>query len=458
MNKRQIMPTQNANERICNFSEVALGYSKEQAQVEAMRCLQCKNKPCVGGCPVAIDIPTFIKQLRTDDLSGAYRTITESNLFPGICGRVCPQEAQCELHCVRNLKGESVAIGRLERFVADHVPTCEFTRPIGNNIKVALVGSGPASLTCANELVKMGYSVTVFEALHAVGGVLIYGIPEFRLPKVIVNSEIQQLKSLGVTFITNVIIGKTITIDQLFADGYQAIFIGSGAGLPKFMNIPGEHLKGVFSANEFLTRVNLMRAYQPSSHTPLYSAKNICVVGGGNVAMDAARCALRLHSDQVSVIYRRTIDEMPARQEEIHHAQEEGVCFHTLTNPIRIVGDASGKVVGLECLKMELGPLDASMRRSPVPIKASEFVIPCDEVIMALGNFPNPLLFKTTPRLTSDAHGCIVCDDNLMTSIPGVFAGGDAVSGAATVILAMGAGKKASTSIHHYLQQKKSSN
>jgi glutamate synthase (NADPH/NADH) small chain len=449
------MPTQAPQLRIKNFSEVALGYSKEQALEEATRCLQCKTKPCVSGCPVAIDIPAFIKQFRADDIEGAYRTITQNNLFPGICGRVCPQESQCELHCIRGLKGESVAIGRLERFVADNVPTCTLARPVSNDIKVAMVGSGPASLTCANELAKLGYDVTIFEALHAAGGVLIYGIPEFRLPKAIVNSEIDQLKSLGVRFITNVIIGKTITVDQLFSDGYQAIFIGSGAGLPKFMNISGEHLKGVFSANEFLTRVNLMKAYQPDSHTPLYSAKRICVVGGGNVAMDAARCALRLDSEEVSIIYRRTFDEMPARQEEVHHAQEEGVCFHTLTNPTRILGDESGKVVGLECLKMELGPLDASNRRSPIPIKGSEFVIPCDEVIMALGNYPNPLLFKNTPQLQSDNHGCIVVDEGLMTSIMGVFAGGDAVSGAATVILAMGAGKKAASSIHQYLQSKK---
>lgn len=458
MNRRQEMPTQAPQKRVKNFSEVALGYSKEQALEEAARCLQCKTKPCINGCPVAIDIPTFIKQFRTDDILGAYQTITQNNLFPGICGRVCPQESQCELHCIRGLKGESVAIGRLERYVADNVPTCTLTRPVSNRIKVAMVGSGPASLTCANELAKLGYDVTIYEALHAAGGVLIYGIPEFRLPKAIVNSEIDQLKSLGVRFITNVIVGKTITMDQLFNDGYQAIFIGSGAGLPKFMNIPGEHLKGVFSANEFLTRVNLMKAYQPDSHTPLYIAKRICVVGGGNVAMDAARCALRLDSLEVSIIYRRTFDEMPARQEEVHHAQEEGVFFHTLTNPTRILGDESGKVVGLECLKMELGPLDASNRRSPIPIKGSEFVIPCDEVIMALGNYPNPILFKNTPQLQLDNHGCIVVDEHLMTSILGVFAGGDAVSGAATVILAMGAGKKAASSIHQYLQSKKAIN
>ncbi|MFA7126186.1 MAG: NADPH-dependent glutamate synthase [Bacilli bacterium] len=457
MNKRQPMPTQDAALRTTNFCEVNLGYTDNQAKLEAARCLQCKNQPCVAGCPVNINIPAFIHLILEEQIQQSYNIITEDNLFPAICGRVCPQEAQCERLCVRGIKGECVAIGRLERYVADHVPSCEVTTPKKLSTKIAVVGSGPAGLTCANELAKYGYQVTIFEALHAPGGVLMYGIPEFRLPKAIVMGEIQKLKSMGVQIIPNAIIGKTLTIDQLFEDGYQAIFLGSGAGLPRFMNIPGEQYKGVFSANEYLTRINLMKAYDSSSDTPLYPAKRVCVIGGGNVAMDAARCAIRLGANNVIIVYRRTEEEMPARVEEIEHAKEEGIQFKLLSNPIAIVANNHQEVCALECVQMKLGPLDASNRARPIPIPESNFQIPCDSVIMALGNYPNPLLSKETSTLQVNSHGCFVIDHTLMTSIPGVFAGGDAVSGAATVILAMEAGKIASQSIIQYLQQKNSS-
>ncbi|MDD4211822.1 MAG: NADPH-dependent glutamate synthase [Bacilli bacterium] len=454
MNNRQPMQSQNPKTRRANFDEVNLGYTQEMAVLEATRCLQCKHKPCVAGCPVNIQIPAFIHEIIQGNIQGAYNIITEDNLFPGICGRVCPQESQCEHLCVRGIKGLSVAIGHLERFVADHVPTCEVVIPLKNLSKVAIVGSGPAGLTCANELAKAGYQVTIFEALHAPGGVLMYGIPEFRLPKAIVINEIQKLRAMGVDIITNAIIGKTLTIPQLFEDGYQAIFLGSGAGLPKFMDIPGEQYKGVFSANEYLTRINLMKAYDPKSDTPLYPAKKVCIIGGGNVAMDAARCALRLGSEQVMIVYRRTEEEMPARIEEIAHAKEEGIDFKFLTNPVAIHASNTQEVTALECIQMVLGEADASGRRKPIPVPNSNFSIPCDEVIMALGNHPNPLLTKETKGLMTDKYGCFVVNEHLMTSIPGVFAGGDAVTGAATVILAMEAGKIASQSIKKYLKAK----
>lgn len=453
MNKKTPASLIDALERINNFSEVTKTYSKEQAYLEAKRCLMCRHKPCVSGCPVGIDIPNFIRKLVNDDLNGAYEVIINDNLFPSICGRVCPQEAQCEKYCVRAIKGESVAIGRLERYVGDSIALRESRLIIPNKYKVAIVGSGPAGLTCAHELAKIGYEVTIYEALHVPGGVLTYGIPEFRLPKEIVKWEIDKLLSLGVKIITNVLIGKTLTIPQLFTEGYKAIFLGSGAGLPIFMNIPGEGLNGVYSANEFLTRINLMKAYLPNSPTPLFFAKRVCVVGGGNVAMDAARCAKRLRGEEVNIIYRRQEKDLPARYEEIEHTKEENINFHFLTNPVAIIGDENGKVLGLECIKMELGEVDESGRNKPLPLKGSNFIIPCDEVIMAIGNHPNPLLAKATPELKVNTYGCIEVDEHLMTSIAGIFAGGDAVSGAATVILAMGAGKKAAIAIDEYIKK-----
>ena len=445
--KKNEMPAQPADVRNGNFDEVALGYTEEQALDEAARCLHCKNKPCREGCPVGIDIPAFIARVAEKDYEGAYQVIAESSSLPAVCGRVCPQETQCEKHCVRAIKGESVGIGRLERFVADYHNThskAEAVRPASNGHRVAVIGSGPAGLTCAGELARMGYDVTVFEALHLPGGVLVYGIPEFRLPKAIVSREVETLRSLGVKIETNVVVGKSRSVDELFASGFEAVFIGSGAGLPKFMNIPGENLKGVYSANEFLTRVNLMKAYQPGSETPMMRADRVAVVGGGNVAMDAARCAKRLGASKVYIVYRRGADELPARAEEVEHAKEEGIEFRLLTNPIEILRGENGFVAGIRCERMELGEPDASGRRRPVAVKDSAFDIELDAVIMAIGTSPNPLIKSTTKGLETQKWGGIVADaDTGLTSRPGVYAGGDAVSGAATVILAMGAGKAA---------------
>ncbi len=453
------MPTQDPKVRAHNFDEVALGYTYEQAVQEASRCLGCKNKPCVGACPVAIDIPAFIAKVAQEDLEGAYGILTASSALPAVCGRVCPQENQCEGKCVRGIKGEPVAIGRLERFVADwHRDHSEKKpeRPASNGKKVAIIGAGPAGLTAAGDLAKLGYEVTVFEALHLAGGVLVYGIPEFRLPKEIVRQEIQGLKDLGVRIETNMVIGKVLTVDELMEEyGYEAIFIGSGAGLPRFMNIPGESLKGVYSANEYLTRVNLMKAYRENSKTPIRHSRRVAVCGGGNVAMDAARCALRLGAEEVSIVYRRSMNELPARKEEVEHAEEEGVIFRTLCNPVEILADEDGAVKGMTCVEMELGEPDESGRRRPVVKEGSEFTMEVDTVIMAIGTSPNPLLRKTTPGLETDRRGCIITrTDAGLTSRDGIYAGGDAVTGAATVILAMGAGKDAAKAIHEYLSEK----
>lgn len=437
--------------RINNFNEVALGYSETDAFNEAKRCLQCRHKPCVDGCPVNIRIPEFIKQITNNDIDKAYEIIIDDNLFPGICGRVCPQESQCESRCVRAIKGESVAIGRLERFVSDHNKYKTYIDIVENNIKVAIVGSGPSGLTCAYELRRLGFDVTIFEALHVAGGVLSYGIPEFRLPKHIVNDEINKLKDIGINIKTNVVIGKTITIDQLEDLGYKAIYLASGAGLPKFMGIKGENYNGVFSANEFLTRVNLMKAYDKNSDTPLYQAKNVAVIGGGNVAMDAARCALRIGAENVYIVYRRSEEELPARLEEVHHAKEEGINFQLLTNPIEILCDDDFSVNQIKCVKMELGEPDSSGRRRPNVIPNSEFTIDIDMVILALGNFPNPLINKTTKGIDINEYGCFIVDEGGKTSREGIYAGGDATTGAATVIQAMGAGKIAAKSISKYL-------
>lgn len=451
------MPVQAPDIRNKNFQEVALGYTEEQAVDEANRCLNCKHKPCVGGCPVSIDIPAFISRIKERDFEGAYQVLHQQSSLPAVCGRVCPQETQCESKCVRGLKGEPVAIGRLERFAADwhmahHDEKPE--KPASNGKKVAVIGAGPSGLTCAGDLQKAGFEVTVFEALHTAGGVLVYGIPEFRLPKAIVQKEIDNLKAIGVKIETNVVIGRTITIDELFEDGFQAVFIGSGAGLPRFMNIPGENLKGVYSANEFLTRTNLMKAYMNGSATPIERAKKVSVVGGGNVAMDAARCAKRLGAEEVHIVYRRSEKEMPARLEEVEHAKEEGVIFDTLTNPIEICGDAHKFVNGMKCVRMELGEPDASGRRKPVEIPGSEFVMDVDCVVMSIGTSPNPLIRNTTEGLETNRHGCIVTkDESGLTSREGVYAGGDAVTGAATVILAMGAGKQAAKAIMESLQK-----
>ena len=455
---RNPMPVQDPQIRSGNFSEVALGYTKEQAIDEAQRCLHCKHKPCIAGCPVKVHIPEFIAKVATGDFEAAYQIISESSALPAVCGRVCPQESQCEKMCVRGVKGESVAIGRLERFVADyHNAHSEVSaaKPQMNGHKVAVVGSGPSGLTCAGDLARKGYDVTIFEALHLAGGVLVYGIPEFRLPKSIVQREIDQLKALGVKIETNVIIGRTITIDELMQEyGFEAVFIGSGAGLPKFMNIPGENLKGVYSANEFLTRTNLMKAYQPDATTPIRKGKHVAVVGGGNVAMDAARCARRLGAE-VTIIYRRTEAELPARLEEIEHAKEEGIIFRFLTNPLEIIGDEDGWVAAARCQKMQLGEPDASGRRRPVPIEGAEEVIPLDTVIMALGTSPNPLIRDTTDGLDTQHWGGIIVEEETgKTSREGVYAGGDAVTGAATVILAMGAGKTAAAAIDEMIQKK----
>ena len=456
---RQEMPVQDSAIRCHNFEEVATGYTREQALDEANRCLQCKNKPCVGSCPVAIDIPGFIAKIVEEDFEGAYQIIQRSSSLPAVCGRVCPQETQCESRCVRGIKGEPVAIGRLERFVADwHNSHCETApaKPESNGHKVAVIGSGPAGLTCAGDLAKKGYEVTVFEALHLAGGVLVYGIPEFRLPKQIVQKEIDTLKQLGVKIETDMVIGKVLTIDELKDEyGFEAVFIGSGAGLPRFMNIPGEALCGVYSANEFLTRTNLMKAYRKESQTPIQKAKRVAVVGGGNVAMDAARCAKRLGAEEVYIVYRRSEAELPARKEEVEHAKEEGIEFRLLNNPVRILDDGKGFVGGMECIRMELGEPDASGRRRPIEKAGSEFVLDVDCVIMAIGTSPNPLIKSTTDGLETQRWGGIVADEVTgRTSREGVFAGGDAVTGAATVILAMGAGKAAAKAMDEYIQNK----
>lgn len=451
------MPVQDPLVRNKNFKEVALGYTEEQAIDEANRCLGCKHRPCVSGCPVAIDIPDFIAKVKEGDFEGAYQIISKSSALPAVCGRVCPQETQCESKCVRGIKGEPVAIGRLERFVADwHMANCKEAPsvPEQNGHKIAIIGAGPSGLTCAGDLARMGYKVTIFEALHLAGGVLVYGIPEFRLPKAIVQQEIENLKALGVEVNTNVVIGRTITIDELFEQGYESVFIGSGAGLPRFMNIPGENLKGVYSANEYLTRTNLMKAYLPNSDTPIMNAKNVAVVGGGNVAMDAARSAKRLGAENVYIVYRRGKEEMPARNEEIEHAEEEEIIFKTLTNPTEILGDEHKCVKGMKCVEMELGEPDESGRRRPVVKEGSEFVLDVDCVIMAIGTSPNPLIRNTTEGLDTQKWGGIIADDNGLTSREGVYAGGDAVTGAATVILAMGAGKTAAKAIDEYIKSK----
>ena len=455
--KKNEMPVQDPMIRNRNFLEVALGYTEEQAVNEAERCLNCKNKPCVGGCPVAIDIPAFIMKIKERDFEGAYQIISQSSALPAVCGRVCPQETQCECKCVRGIKGEPVAIGRLERFVADwhNAHSTEApTKPESNGHKCAIIGAGPAGLTCAGDLARMGYEVTIFEALHLAGGVLVYGIPEFRLPKKIVQREIDNLKALGVKVETNVVIGRTIEIDELFAMGYESVFIGSGAGLPNFMNIPGENLKGVYSANEFLTRVNLMKAYLPHSDTPIKDCKNVAIVGGGNVAMDAARSAKRLGAENVYIVYRRGMAELPARKEEVEHAEEEGIIFRTLTNPIEVLGDEHKFVTGLKCVEMELGEPDASGRRRPIVKPDSEFTLDVDCVIMSIGTSPNPLIRNTTKGLETNKWGCITADENGLTSRESVYAGGDAVTGAATVILAMGAGKTAAKAMNEYIRSK----
>ena len=450
------MPEQDPQVRARNFKEVALGYTAEQAIEEANRCLGCKNPKCVEGCPVNVRIPEFIKKIQEGDFKAAYEIVTSTNALPALSGRVCPQESQCESKCVRGIKGEPVAIGRLERFVADwyreNINEMPEKTP-SNGKKVAVVGSGPAGLTAASDLAKKGYEVTMFEALHTAGGVLVYGIPEFRLPKAIVANEVKKLEAQGVQVMTNMVIGRVLTIDELFDMGYQAVFVGSGAGLPMFMNIPGEALKGVMSANEYLTRTNLMKAYLSEADTPIIKSKAVAVVGGGNVAMDAARCAMRLGAEHVYVVYRRGEAEMPARAEEKHHAKEEGIEFKTLCNPTEILGDENGRVCGMKCVRMELGEPDASGRRRPIEVPDSEFVLEVDTVIMSLGTSPNPLIRSTTPGLETNRKGCLIVNEDEMTTRDGVFAGGDAVTGAATVILAMGAGKKGADAIDKYLSK-----
>ncbi len=456
--KKAPMPTQAPEVRNKNFLEVATGYTMEVAVEEAQRCMNCKNKPCVSACPVHIDIPRFIKEVANRNFAGAYDVISESSSLPAVCGRVCPQENQCESKCVRGIKTEPVGIGRLERFVADwhNAQTdVEVKKPVPNGHKVAIIGSGPAGLACAGDMAKKGYDVTVFEALHLAGGVLVYGIPEFRLPKSIVAKEVDTLKALGVKIETNMVIGRVISIDELMDDyGFEAVFIGTGAGLPRFMNIPGENLCGVYSANEFLTRINLMKAYKNDASTPIMHAKKVAVVGGGNVAMDAARCAKRLGAEDVYIVYRRSEEELPARKEEIEHAKEEGIIFKLLNNPVEILGDENEFVNGVKCVKMELGEPDASGRRSPVEVEGSEFVLDVDAVIMSIGTSPNPLIKSTTKGLDTQKWGGIIADENGLTSREGVFAGGDAVTGAATVILAMGAGKTAAAAMDEYIQNK----
>ncbi|HZK45987.1 MAG: NADPH-dependent glutamate synthase [Eubacteriales bacterium] len=454
--KKNPMPSQEPDVRNHNFNEVALGYTEEMALDEAARCLNCKNMPCVAGCPVNIHIPEFIAKIRELDFEGAYQAISRDSSLPAVCGRVCPQETQCESKCVRGIKGEPVGIGRLERFVADwhNAHAGAPAAPAeSNGHKVAIVGSGPSGLTCAGDLARKGYKVSVFEALHTAGGVLVYGIPEFRLPKAIVQKEIDNLIAMGVDVETNMVIGKTLTIDELFDMGYEAVFIGSGAGLPMFMNIPGENLKGVYSANEFLTRINLMKAYRENSDTPILHGRSVAVVGGGNVAMDAARCARRLGAE-VKIVYRRSESELPARREEVEHAKEEGIEFCLLTSPLSIKGDENGNVCAMNCQKMELGEPDASGRRRPIPVEGSEYDIDVDCVIMALGTSPNPLIKSTTKGLDVNRKGGIIVEEATgKTSRDGVYAGGDAVTGAATVISAMGAGKTAAKAIDEYLSK-----
>lgn len=464
--KKHAMPTQEPQVRAHNFEEVALGYTKEIAVAEANRCLNCKNRPCVQGCPVNINIPDFIAEIKKENFEGAYQVISKSSSLPAVCGRVCPQETQCESKCTLGIKFEPVGIGRLERFVADwHNANAKekAKAPASNGHKVAIVGSGPSGLTCAGDLAKKGYKVTVYEALHTAGGVLVYGIPEFRLPKRIVAKEVEGLKELGVDVETNVVIGKTLTIDELFEMGNEAVFVGSGAGLPSFMNIPGESLKGVYSANEYLTRSNLMKSFKLDCDTPIMRGGKVAVVGGGNVAMDACRTALRLGADHVYCVYRRSMAELPARREEVEHAEEEGIDFQLLTNPVEILGynnpdnprdEKNGFVTGIKCIKMQLGEPDAKGRRRPVAIPGSEFVLDVDTVIMALGTSPNPLIKNTTPGLEINDHGGIIVNEDGLTSRKGVYAGGDAVTGAATVISAMGAGKVAAKAIDEYLSGK----
>ena len=450
--KKCPMPSQDPHVRNKNFQEVALGYTAEMAVNEAKRCLNCPKKPCVEGCPVSIKIPEFIQKIAAEDFEGAYQVLAQDSALPAVCGRVCPQESQCEGRCTRGLKEgcESVGIGRLERFAADwhrEHSTAQATAPASNGHKVAIIGAGPSGLTCAGDLAKLGYKVTVFEALHVAGGVLMYGIPEFRLPKAIVQSEIDGLKALGVDFETNMVIGKVLTIDELMQEyGYEAVYIASGAGLPRFMGIPGESLKGVYSANEYLTRTNLMKAYRPDSKTPIAKSKAVAVCGGGNVAMDAARCAKRLGAETVYIVYRRGMAELPARREEVEHAEEEGIIFKTLCNPVEVLGDENGWVRGMTCIEMELGEPDESGRRRPIEKKGSEFELEVDTMIMALGTSPNPLIRTTTPGLDADRHGCIITNgDDGLTSREAVYA---------TVILAMGAGKDAAKAIHQYIQKK----
>ncbi len=455
--KKVEMPVQDGEVRRNNFDEVALGYTAEMAIEEASRCLNCPQRPCVSGCPVQVNIPAFIEQVALGEFEKAYQIIRQTSSLPAVCGRVCPQENQCEKNCVRGIKGEAVSIGRLERFVADwHRNNVEDkVEPIQTNgHKVAIVGAGPAGLTCAGDLAKMGYEVSIFEALHVAGGVLMYGIPEFRLPKAIVQKEIEGLKNMGVQIHTNVVIGRSESVDELFEDGFEAVFIGSGAGLPNFMKMPGENLNGVYSANEYLTRCNLMKAYKEGAHTPIQRAKKAVIVGGGNVAMDAARSAKRLGVEEVTIVYRRSMDELPARKEEVEHAMEEGIKFQLLTNPVQVLGDENGWVKGIECVKMELGEPDASGRRRPQEVEGSNFVIDIDCMIMAIGTSPNPLIRSTTEGLETNKKGCLVADEKGATTREGVFAGGDAVTGAATVIMAMGAGKNAAKAIDEYIKNK----
>ena len=450
------MPVQDPNVRNRNFDEVALGYTEEMAVEEATRCINCKNKPCMGGCPVRVRIPEFIEKVANKEFEEAYKIITTTNGLPAVCGRVCPQESQCESKCIRGIKDEPVAIGRLERFVADwHLANSSEAaeKPESNGIKVAIVGAGPAGLTCAADLAKLGYEVTIFEAFHKAGGVLVYGIPEFRLPKAIVQKEVDNLEKLGVKIETSMVVGRVLSIDEIMEMGFEAVFIGSGAGLPMFMNIEGESLIGVLSANEYLTRTNLMKAYIDEYDTPIIKSKKVAVVGGGNVAMDAARTAMRLGADEVTIVYRRGMEELPARAEEVHHAQEEGIIFKTLNNPVKINGDDEGRVKSITCIEMELGEPDESGRRRPIPIEGSEFDMDVDTVIMSIGTSPNPLIRSTTEGLEANKWGCLVVnEDTLETTRDNVYAGGDAVTGAATVILAMGAGKQAAENIDKQLR------
>ena len=454
------IPEQEPLVRNKNCDEAALGYTEEIATDEAKRCLNCRQHPCVNGCPVNVRLPEFIAKVAEGAFEEAYKIITSTNSLPAVCGRVCPQEHQCEGKCVRGIKGESVGIGRLERFVADwhaaHAdPNAKVEKPVSNGHRVAVVGSGPAGLTCAGDLARMGYEVTVYELFHKAGGVLVYGIPEFRLPKAIVAREVAALEEMGVKIVTDAVIGRAISIDELLTEeGFEAVFLGSGAGLPRFLGIPGENLLGVYSANEFLTRINLMKAYREDYDTPIKHHKCVAVVGAGNVAMDAARCAKRLGAEHVYIVYRRGMEEVPARKEEVHHAMEEEVEFKLLTNPVRVIGDEKGYVTGIECIKMELGEPDEKGRRRPMPVEGSNFVLEVDCMIDALGTSPNPLLRMTTPGLEADKHGCLIADEKGKTTHDGVFAGGDAVTGAATVILAMGAGKTAATAIDEYIKNK----